>query len=158
MLFSEMSYLDNLCFSLDWRFPTLWMSRRIKRSILREYEPLIGKDIHAQDITHLSPYSLYNLVYYRIHLYHPKVVFLMQPFAGAVLVCVWCTMPTQGGSGCALAGSMQACVVCSSRKRRQHSMFPAPRRAGHRAAAPPLFMPCNSAAPPGHTVSGRAAF
>ena len=83
MLFSEMSYLDNLCFSLDWRFPTLWMSRRIKRSILREYEPLIGKDIHAQDITHLSPYSLYNLVYYRIHLYHPKVVFLMQPFAGA---------------------------------------------------------------------------
>ena len=59
------------------------MSRRIKRSILREYEPLIGADIHAQDITHLSPYSLYNLVYYRIHLYHPKVVFLMQPFAGA---------------------------------------------------------------------------
>lgn len=83
MLFREMSYIDNLCFAMDWRCPTLWMSRRIKKSILLEYEPLIGKDIRAQDITHLSPYSLYSLIYYRVHLYHPKVVFLMQPFAGA---------------------------------------------------------------------------
>lgn len=83
MLFREMSYLDNLCFPMDRRFPTLWMNRRVKKSIVREYEPMIGEDIRAQDITYLSPYSLYNLVYYRIHLYHPKVVFLMQPFAGA---------------------------------------------------------------------------
>ena len=83
MLFREMSYLDNLCFAMDRRCPTLWMSRRIKKSIVREYGPLIGDDIYAQDITHLSPYSLYSLIYYRVHLYHPKVAFLMQPFAGA---------------------------------------------------------------------------
>ena len=59
----------------------------------------------------------------------------MQPFAGAVLVCAWRTVHEKNGSGCALAGSMQACVVCSARKWRQHSMFPALRRAGHRTAA-----------------------
>ena len=77
---------------------------------------------------------------------------------GAVLVCVWCTMPTHGGSGCALAGSAQACVVYGARKRRQHSMFPVPRRAGCGAVAPPPLMPCSFAAPPGHTALRRGCF
>lgn len=83
MLFREMSYIDNLCFLLDRKSPLLWMNRRFKQSILKEYEPLVGEDIHAYDITGLSPASLYNLVYYRVHLYHPEIVFCIQPFAGA---------------------------------------------------------------------------
>lgn len=83
MLFQEMSYIDNLCFLLDKKEPQLWLNKNIKRSIMQEYEPLIGKDIYAMDISALTPLSLYNLAYYRIHLYHPHVVFCVQPFSGA---------------------------------------------------------------------------
>lgn len=83
MLFQEMSYIDNLCFLLDKKQPLIWVKRNIKRSVLREYEPLIGEDIYESDITNLSFLSLYNLIYYRVHLYHPDVVFCVQPFADA---------------------------------------------------------------------------
>jgi len=83
MLFKEMSYIDNLCFLVSKKQPRIWLSGNIKRSIIQEYEPLIGKDIYASDITSLAPLSLYNLIYYRVHLYHPDVVFCVQPFSGA---------------------------------------------------------------------------
>lgn len=83
MLFPEMSFLDNLCFMLDARTPLLWMSKRVRSGVLQEYEPLVGNDIYAGDITSLPAFSLYNLIYYRVHLYHPSAVFLVQPFAGA---------------------------------------------------------------------------
>jgi ribose transport system ATP-binding protein len=83
MLFQEMNYLDNLCFLVYKKQHYLWLNKNIKRSIIMEYESLIGEDIFANDITDLGPLSLYNLVYYRVHLYNPKVVFCVQPFSGA---------------------------------------------------------------------------
>lgn len=83
MLFQEMNYIDNLCFLAYKKQPYPWLNKKIKRSIIQEYEPLIGEDIYASDIGELTPLSLYNLAYYRIHLYNPKVVFLIQPFSGA---------------------------------------------------------------------------
>lgn len=83
MLFKEMSYIDNLCFLLDSKQAHIWISKNIRRSVIKEYETLIGEDIYANDIAYLTPLSLYNLVYYRIHLYHPKVVFCVQPFSDA---------------------------------------------------------------------------
>jgi len=83
MLFKEMSYIDNLCFLVDKKIPYLWQHKRFKKSVILEYEPLVGEDIYAHDITCLSALSLYNLVYYRVHLYRPKIVFCMQPFSGA---------------------------------------------------------------------------
>lgn len=83
MLFRDMSYMDNLCFLVDKKQRSPWINKNIRRSIKKEYGPLVGKDIFAKDITKLSPQSLYNLIYYRIHLYHPKVVFCIQPFSGA---------------------------------------------------------------------------
>lgn len=83
ILFREMSYIDNLCFLLDGKQPYMWINKNIRRSVLQEYEPLIGEDIYADDIMDLPPISLYNLIYYRVHLYHPKVVICVQPFSGA---------------------------------------------------------------------------
>ena len=85
MLFPKMSFIDNLCFPLESRMPFIWAGRRIRASVLKEYEQYIGEDIHAKDILGLSLLSLYNLVYYRTHLYKPKVVFCVQPFADADL-------------------------------------------------------------------------
>lgn len=85
MLFSEMSCLENLCFSLDFSVPRMWLNSRIRNGVLREYLPLMGKDIFEQDISRLSVFSLYNLVYYRVHLFRPKVVFCVKPFVSVDL-------------------------------------------------------------------------
>lgn len=59
------------------------MSRNIKKSIIKEYESILGEEIHENDLLNLEPASLYNLVYYRLHLYNPNIVFCIQPFSGA---------------------------------------------------------------------------
>lgn len=83
MIFKEMSYMDNLCFLIDRKKSGISLSRRIRKSIVNEYEPLVGKDIYEKDISNLSLTALYSLIYYRIHLYNPKIVFCFQPFYGA---------------------------------------------------------------------------
>lgn len=83
MLFEEMSYIDNLCFLLDQKPNGIRLSKRIIKSIIREYEPVIGRDLYEQNIMNLNKQSLYDLIYYRLQLFHPKIVFFVQPFAGA---------------------------------------------------------------------------
>ena len=43
----------------------------------------MGNDIFEEDVSNLTITAMYNLVYYRIHLYNPKIVFCLQPFYGA---------------------------------------------------------------------------
>jgi ribose transport system ATP-binding protein len=83
MLFKEMSYIDNLCFLLDKKRNPVRISQRILKSVIQEYEPILGKDINETNIMNLKLQSLYNLIYYRIILSHPKIVVCLQPFAGA---------------------------------------------------------------------------
>ncbi|HBE78079.1 MAG TPA: sugar ABC transporter ATP-binding protein [Firmicutes bacterium] len=80
LLFKEMSYFDNMCFTADKKLRSFWMRKTIKKSIVKEYEPIIGKDIFAPDITQLSVQSLYSLVYYRIHMQNPRMVVCTNPF------------------------------------------------------------------------------
>jgi ribose transport system ATP-binding protein len=83
LLFKEMSYIQNLYFMVDKKQNPIHLKRSVIRSIIQEYEPIVGNEIHETDITKLSLQSQYNLIYYRIHLCNPKIVFCVQPFAGA---------------------------------------------------------------------------
>jgi ribose transport system ATP-binding protein len=83
MLFKDMSYLDNLCFLVDKKQNAVPLNKKIINSILREYEPIVGQEIYENNILNLKLQSLYDLVYYRIHLCNPKIVLCVQPFAGA---------------------------------------------------------------------------
>ncbi len=83
MIFYSLSYIDNLTFLVDKKLDINIVRRKIKKSIIREYEGILGKDIYAKDLSGLELTSLYNLVYYRIHLYNPGIVFCLQPFSGA---------------------------------------------------------------------------
>ncbi len=85
MIFPEMSYLDNLCFGLDHRLKTVWLKKGIKNSIMQEYGPTLGDEIFDQPIDELSERQKYQLVYLRVLLQKPKVVFCVQPFKGADL-------------------------------------------------------------------------
>ncbi len=42
---------------------------------------ILGKEVKSRNILELDKVSLYNLVYYRIHLLNPKLVFIVQPFS-----------------------------------------------------------------------------
>jgi len=83
MLFKEMSYIKNLYFMVDKKQNPIHIKKSVVRSIINEYEPIVGKEIHETNIMNLKVQSLYDLVYYRIHLCNPKIVFCVQPFAGA---------------------------------------------------------------------------
>ncbi|HWP52381.1 MAG TPA: ATP-binding cassette domain-containing protein [Clostridia bacterium] len=83
MLFEEMSYLDNLCFSLDHRLPEVWSSNSVREGIRREYTPLLGSEVFDQRIDMLSEMQKYELVYHRVAIQRPKVAFCIQPFRRA---------------------------------------------------------------------------
>lgn len=87
MLFNEMSYIYNLCFLINEKYSrkSILFSKGIQKSVIHEYGELIGSDIYEKNILELSQESLYKLIYYRIHLHYPKVVFCVQPFSGADL-------------------------------------------------------------------------
>lgn len=83
MLFDNLSYVENLYFLIDPKLKSVKNKAKVLKSIINEYENIVGQEIYEADISKLSLTSLYNLVYYRIHLYKPKVVFCLQPFSGA---------------------------------------------------------------------------
>lgn len=83
MIFHNMSYIDNLCFNMDHRFGKIWLFKGIKKSIMNEYEKLLGKDVFYQRVDELEPEQKYDLVYTRILLQNPRVVFCVQPFMQA---------------------------------------------------------------------------
>ncbi len=82
-LFYDISYLENLTFLIDRKLKRSIIGKKVLRSIKEEYRALAGAEIEAADIWRLEMKSLYNLVYFRLLLYKPKVVFIMQPFSQA---------------------------------------------------------------------------
>ena len=84
MLFYDMSYLENLTFLLmDYKFDESIVNKKILKNIKEEYRNIVGGNIEAADLRKLDKKDLYNLVYMRIILLNPKIVFIMQPFSNA---------------------------------------------------------------------------
>lgn len=82
-LFFNLSYLENLTFLLDRKLDRRIIGKKVLNSIKEEYRNLVGVEIEAPDLWGLEMQSLYNLVYFRLLLYSPEVVFIMQPFSQA---------------------------------------------------------------------------
>ncbi len=83
MLFYDMNYIDNMCFLLDKKTKRGNITRKVKKSIQLEYYKELGYEIYENDLGKLDKKSLYNLIYYRVHLLNPKIVFIVQPFSNA---------------------------------------------------------------------------
>ena len=83
MIFSQLSYLDNLGITLDHRLPELWLSRRVQWGLRQECERKLGPEVFDLPPGKLLTQQKYDLVYQRILLQNPKVVFCIQPFQGA---------------------------------------------------------------------------
>jgi ribose transport system ATP-binding protein len=82
-LFYDMSYLENLTFLMDRKLNKSIINKKILKSIKEEYRSLAGNHVDAGDLAGLDTKSLYDLIYFKVHIFSPKVVFVMQPFADA---------------------------------------------------------------------------
>lgn len=83
MVFPKLSYMENLCICLSERLPSIWRKRRIRSSIQQEYEKFLGEDVFSLPVEQLSERQKYQMIYMRVLLQKPKVVFCIQPFKGA---------------------------------------------------------------------------
>lgn len=83
MIFPEFNYMDNLCFGLDRRMDGVWLRGKIRKSIYQEYSGKLGQEVFHTPMEELTEKEKYQLVYERILLQKPKVVFCIQPFRGA---------------------------------------------------------------------------
>lgn len=80
MIFYEMDYMSNVCFGLFRRLGHMENLDRIAESIRMEYGPILGGEVFSMHMEDLTERQKYQLVYTRILLQRPKVVFCIQPF------------------------------------------------------------------------------
>lgn len=86
-LFSEMSYLENLCFLLDRKLRKRILKPSYLSSVRNEYARRVGDVIDAGDIRSLSLKEKYGLVYNKIRLFHPEILVILKPFAYGDMHC-----------------------------------------------------------------------
>jgi ribose transport system ATP-binding protein len=83
MVFPELSYMDNLCFTLDHRMPDIWRRAAPRTSIQRELGPLLGSHVFDCPVEKLNLKEKYDLVYTRVLLQRPRAAICVQPFMRA---------------------------------------------------------------------------
>ena len=83
MVFDRMSYMDNLLFTADHKVMAFWGKAGIKKSIRQEFSDFVGEDVFEKRVDMLSPKERMILVYARVLLQRPKVVFCEMPFNDA---------------------------------------------------------------------------
>ena len=83
MVFPQMSYMDNLCFTMDHKLPNIWRRNAPRASVRTEFEPLLSPGVFDQSVESLPQKDQYDLVYTRILLQKPKVAVCVQPFMRA---------------------------------------------------------------------------
>ena len=83
MIFPRLSYFDNLFITSDHHLPNLWGNKRMQRRLAKEYGARNGVALFSHPVESLSELEKYDLVYNRILLQKPKVVFCVRPFKGA---------------------------------------------------------------------------
>ena len=85
MIFPELDYMNNLCICLTEKVPSIWHNKRLQKSIRNEYSPILGSDVFEMPVEELSEKQKYQLVYTRVLLQKPEILFCIQPFCGADL-------------------------------------------------------------------------
>lgn len=87
MIFPELSVLDNLTFLMDRKLDKVVLKKRYYESILREYQELMGDALRKKNVADLRNEDLYRLVYNRLYLFHPDLIFCVSPFAHGDMQC-----------------------------------------------------------------------
>lgn len=86
-LFPEMTYLENVYFLLDRKLKKSRLKRSYRNSIRNEFYREAGEAIDETNIALLPLKERYGIVYNKISLFHPKVLFIKKPFAHGDMAC-----------------------------------------------------------------------
>ncbi len=81
LLFPQLSVIDNLFFTSDWKIRHLWLRPKRRRAIAKDLEQIFGEDLYKTSLYDLSQEKLHTLVYQRVLMQHPSFVCAVQPFA-----------------------------------------------------------------------------
>lgn len=81
-LFLNQSVMYNLAFLVDRKIRKSIISGRIIDSIKKEWDEIFCPYVAETELTDIPLNVLYSLAYYKVMLYHPKIVYLVQPFSG----------------------------------------------------------------------------
>ncbi|MDR2902961.1 MAG: ATP-binding cassette domain-containing protein [Clostridiales bacterium] len=81
-LFKDWSVVENLFFMMSYKIKWMWAKPRIRKSIIQEYYQKFGDMIFAQRLTDADAATLFKIIYYRWHLYAPKILICVKPFTG----------------------------------------------------------------------------
>lgn len=79
MIYEGMSYEDNLCMTIDHLLPSIWRRKKMRRNIAREVMAEEIPDLKCP-VKDLSMRQKYQLIYTRILLQKPDVVFCIHPY------------------------------------------------------------------------------
>ncbi len=80
MIFPELSYIDNLCFTIDHKLPEIWRNHQLKKGLKQQFATTLSFSSFEKTPEDISVEQKYELVYNRIILQKPKVVVCVQPF------------------------------------------------------------------------------
>lgn len=83
MIFPHLTFMENLCIMADRKISSIFLQKKMRKSIRREFAGVFGPELDAVDMNTVSKEKKYKLVYYRYYMLRPKVVFCVQPFSGA---------------------------------------------------------------------------
>ncbi|MDR0570934.1 MAG: hypothetical protein LBG71_06930 [Clostridiales Family XIII bacterium] len=82
-VFRRWSVLENLAFMSINKYSGRMMGiRRFYKSIIQEYYLKFGENIFAKSLRKADAVTMYKTLYYRWHLFAPKLLICVRPFAG----------------------------------------------------------------------------
>ncbi len=81
MVFDNLNFSDNLCFITSKRINWFWMYHHYKRIFSKDYKRFFDGKNMLDNAKKFSEKDFQKLVYYRWHLYKPKVVVCVKPFS-----------------------------------------------------------------------------
>ena len=82
-MFKSWSVIENLSFLAINKYRSrIFSQQRLYDSILREYHSRFGDSILSPTLRNVDTQTLYKILYYKWHLFSPKLLVCVRPFAG----------------------------------------------------------------------------
>lgn len=80
-VFPHLSFVDNLVMKkMNSNFGRFWLVKKFQSSVKKEFSALFGEKMELQDLRECTQKDLYSLIYQRVLIEKPEVLFVYHPF------------------------------------------------------------------------------
>lgn len=81
VLLPDLSVIDNLCICMEKKVSKFWRFNKLSRNVKKQYRPMLGPLIDKKSLYGLGFSAKQKICYYKWHLFAPKVLVCLRPFA-----------------------------------------------------------------------------